>query len=71
MHCDILIPCFCREWQMERSFKTSMAIHRPEVVFILGTESLFWYAFVIKIMFLYFQILAAWSASLKFLEGSH
>ena len=56
---------------MERSFKTSMAIHRPEVVFILGTKSLFWNAFVIKIMFLYFQILAAWSTSLKFLEGSH
>lgn len=56
---------------MERSFKTSMAIHRPEVVFILGTESLFWYAFVIKIMFLYFQKLAEWSASVKFLEGSH
>ncbi|CAD5116745.1 DgyrCDS5600 [Dimorphilus gyrociliatus] len=25
-----------REWQMERSFQTAMAIHSPEVVFILG-----------------------------------
>lgn len=25
-----------REWQMERSFQTSMTIHRPDVVFILG-----------------------------------
>lgn len=26
-----------REWQMHRAFQTAMTLHKPELVFILGT----------------------------------
>lgn len=43
-YCFITCCIIYREWQMERSFQTSMTIHRPDVVFILG--NLYWVSMI-------------------------
>lgn len=45
-----------REWQMHRAFQTAMTLHRPEVVFVLGTFTFFLSLSSTNVIFVLFVI---------------